>query len=250
MRIGDSPGGIRNRNPHTAIRSGITLLELIVATVIFSIVIAAAYTLLDSARNLTPRAELRAQLFQSARAALQAVEDDFRGAVMPVAPPSSSNPNDLGFIGTSAGSEKEPLDRIEFVSISRHTASQYDVNAADLVFGIDMARLSYWIEQDTTKKAHGLVRERPKELNPVSGPVHREEDVMEISRDVAFLNLRYYDSGEWRDTWDSTQLRKLPKAIEVTVYVRGEWRGEDVLEPFTTRFYLPVGAETPERQQP
>jgi len=231
-------------------RKGFTLLELIVATVIFSIVIAAAYTLLDSARNLTTRAELRAQLFQSARAALQAVEDDFRGAVMPQAPPTSSSPNDLSFIGTSSGSEKEPLDRIEFVSISRHTASQYDVNVADVVRGIDMARLTYWIEQDTTRAAHGLVRERPRELNPVSGPVHRDEDITEIARDVVFLNLRYYDSGEWRDTWDSSQLRKLPKAIEVTVIVRGEWRGEEVLEPFTTRFYLPVGAETPERQQP
>jgi|GEM_PF-3261436 len=230
-------------------RKGFTLLELIVATVIFSIVIAAAYTLLDSARNLTTRAELRAQLFQSARVALQAVEDDFRGAVMPVAPPSSSSPTtDLSFIGTSSGSEKEPLDRLEFVSISRHTAGQYDVNAVDVVRGIDMAKLTYYVEQDTTRKAHGLVRERPVELNPVSGPVRREEDVTEIARDVVFLNLRYYDSGEWRDTWDSSQLRKLPKAIEVTVIVKGEWRGEDVLEPFTTRFYLPVGAETPERQ--
>jgi len=229
-------------------RKGFTLLELIVATVIFTIVIAAAYSLLDSARSLTTRAELRAQLFQSARVALQAVEDDFRGAVMPVVPPTSSTPNDLSFIGTSVGSEKEPLDRLEFVSVSRHTAAPYDVNVVDVVRGSDVARISYWIEPDTMKKAHGLVRERPVELNPVSGPVHREEDVTEISRDVAFLNLRYYDSGEWRDTWDSSQVRKLPKAIEVTVHIRGEWRGEEVLEPFTTRFYLPVGAETPERQ--
>jgi len=230
-------------------RKGFTLLELIVATVIFAIVIAAAYSLLDSAQGMTSRAELRTHLFQSARVALQAIEDDFRGAVMPAMPPSSSTPNDLSFIGTNGGSEKEPLDRLEFVSVSRDTASQYDVNVLDVVWGSDVAKLSYWVEQDTSRKARGLVRERPRELSPVSGFVHREEDVTEISRDVAFLNLRYYDSGEWRDTWDSTQLRKLPKAIEVTVMIRGEWHGEEVLEPFTTRIYLAVGAETPERQQ-
>jgi len=230
-------------------RNGFTLLELIVATVIFSIVIAAAYSLLDSAQSMTSRAELRTQLFQSARVALQAIEDDFRGAVMPAVPPTSASPNDLSFIGTTGGSDKEPLDRLEFVSVSRHTAAPYDVNVLDVVRGSDVAKLSYWVEQDTSRKAHGLVRERPIELSPVSGFVHREEDVIEISRDVAFLNLRYYDSGEWRDTWDSTQLRKLPKAIEVTVYIRGDWHGEEVLEPFTTRFYLPIGAETPERQQ-
>ena len=230
-------------------KGGFTLLELIVATVIFSIVIAAAYTLLDSARSLTTRAELRAQLFQSARIALQAIEDDFRGAVMPVVPPSSASPTDLSFIGTNGGSDKEALDRVEFVSVSRHTAAPYDVNVVDVVRGIDLARLSYWIEQDTTKKAHGLVRERPRELYPPTGPVHREEDVTEIAQDVVFLNLRYYDSGQWLDTWDSSQVRKLPKAIEVTVTVRGEWHGEEVLEPFTTRIYLPVAAETPEKPQ-
>ena len=229
-------------------RKGFTLLELIVATVIFSIVIAAAYSLLDSAQGMTSRAELRTHLFQSARVALQAIEDDFRGAVMPAVAPTSPNPNDLSFIGTSGGTDQQPLDRLEFVSISRHTAGQYDVNVVDVVRGSDVAKLSYWIEQDTSRKAHGLVRERPVELAPVSGFVHREEDVIEISRDVAFLNLRYYDSGQWLDTWDSTQQRKLPKAIEVTVYIRGEWHGEEVLEPFMTRFYLPVGAETPERQ--
>lgn len=230
-------------------RGGFTLLELIVATVIFSLVIAAGYSLLDSARSLTSRAELRAQLFQSARAALHAVEEDLRGAMMPMAPAATATPTDLNFIGTTAGSENEPLDRIEFVSVGRHTASAYDINIVDVVRGGDVARVALWIERDTTKKAHGLVRERPRELSPPGGLVHREEDVVEIAREVVFLNLRYYDSGEWRDAWDSSQLRKLPQAVEVTVHIRGEWRGEDVVEPFTTRFYLPLAAETPERPQ-
>jgi hypothetical protein len=167
---------------------------------------------------------------------------------MPLKPTVSSTTNDLSFIGTNGGSDKAPLARIDFVSVSRHTAATYDVNATDIVFGIDTARLSYWIEQDTSRPAHGLVRERPIELYPVAGFVHREESVREISRDVAFLNLRYYDSGQWLDSWDSTQTGTLPQAIEATVIIRGEWHGEEVLEPFTTRFYLPVGAQTPQRQ--
>lgn len=226
-------------------RRAFTLLELIVATTIFTIVIAAAYSLFDSARGVTSRAELRAQLFQTARTALQAVEEDLRGAVLVASP----NPTDLAFIGTNVGSETQGLDRIEFVSVSRHTASPYDINQAEVVRGIDVAKILYWIEPDTQREKHGLLRERPKELLPPGGPVRREEDVVEIARDVVHLNLRYYEAGEWRDTWDSTQVRKLPKAVEVTVVVRAEWRDEEVLEPFTTRFYLPVAAETPERPQ-
>lgn len=226
-------------------RNGFTLLELIVATTIFTIVIAAAYSLFDSARGVTSRAELRAQLFQTARTALQAIEEDLRGAVVVASP----NPTDLAFIGTNAGSETQGLDRIEFVSVNRHTASPYDIYAVDVVRGIDVSKVYYWIEQDTTRKMHGLVRERPLELLPPGGPVRREEDVLEIAREVVHLNLRYYDAGEWRDTWDSSELRRLPKAVEVTVTVRAEWREEEVLEPFTTRFYLPVAAETPETPQ-
>jgi len=224
-------------------RKAFTLLELVVATSIFAIVIAATYSLFDSARGITTRAEFRAQLFQSARAALQSIEEDLRGAVM------LGTAYDTGFIATNVGSEKEPLDKLEFVSVNRHTAGEYDGNATEVVRGIDVSKVSYWIEADTKRTPHGLLRERPRELTPPSGPVHRDEDVTEVAADVVFVNFRFFDNGQWTDSWDSTQTRKLPKAVEVTVHVRGEWRNEEITEPFMTRFYLPVGAETPEKTQ-
>jgi prepilin-type N-terminal cleavage/methylation domain-containing protein len=222
-------------------RRGFTLLELIVAMIIFTIVISAAYALFDAGRSVTSRAEFRSQLFQTARAALQTVEDDLRGAVMP------STPFDLGFIGTSGGSDKEPLDKLEFVSVNRYTSAAYDVNTVttDKVWGIDMSKVYYSIEPDTTKKAHGFVRECPLELTPPNGPMHRDDDVKELAGDVVFVHFRYFDGTDWQISWDSTQTGNLPKAVEVTVYVRGEWRNEEVVEPFVARFYLPVGGETP-----
>lgn len=223
---------------------GFTLLELVVATSIFGIVVAATYSLFDSARGITTRAEFRAQLFQSARAALQAVEDDLRGAVMP------GTAFDTGFVATNSGSDKEPQDKLEFLSVNRYTGAAYDLYATDVIVrGADVSKVYYWVEADTTRKVHGLVRERPRELTPPSGPVHRDEDVTAVAEDVVYVNFRFYDGAQWTDAWDSTQIRKLPKAVEVTVHVRGEWRGETITEPFTSRFYLPVGAETPEKAQ-
>ena len=225
-------------------RHGFTLLELVVAMVIFSIVVSAAYALFDASRSVTTRAEFRSQLFQSARAALQAVEEDLRGAVQ------GSTPFDTGFIGTGGGSEKEPQDKLEFLSVNRYTGASYDVNKIqDKVWGADLSKVYYSIETDVKKTPHGLVRERPVELTPVNGPVHRDEDISEVAQDVVFLHFRYFDGSEWLTTWDSTQTRKLPKAVEVTVYVKGEWRDEEVIEPFMTRFYLPVGGEQPEKTQ-
>jgi type II secretion system protein J len=225
-------------------RRGFTLLELVIAVAIFAIVVAAAFSLFDAGRSVSSRAEFRSELFQTARAALQAVEDDLRGAVLP------STAFDLGFIGTSGGSDKEPMDTLEFVSANRHTATQYDVNkTTDVVWGIDLSKVYYSIEQDAKKTPHGFVRERPLELTPPNGPAHRTDDIKELAQDVVFVHFRYFDGTDWQTSWDSTQTGTLPKAVETTVYVRGEWRDEEVIEPFMSRIYLPVGGETPAKTQ-
>ena len=222
-------------------RRGFTLLELVIAMVIFSIVVSAAFALFDAGRSVTSRAEFRSELFQTARAALQSVENDLRGVVMP------STPFDTGFIGTSGGSDKEPVDKLEFHTVNRYTGAAYDVNKVqpDQVWGIDLSKVYYSIEPDPKKKPHGFVRELPLELTPPNGPVHRDESIVELAQDVVFVHFRYFDGTDWQTSWDSTVTGTLPKAVEVTVYVRGEWRDEEVVEPFMMRVYLPVGGETP-----
>jgi type II secretion system protein J len=214
-------------------RRGFTLLELIVATIIFTVIMAAAYALFESSRGVSSRAEFRAQLFQTARAALRAVEEDVRGAMM------SGSAFDTGLIGTNGGTADAPTDKLEIVSVNTHT-----VGAKDKM--IDVSKVTYTIDDVITTTARGLARERQKVLTPVTVFAGRDENVEEVAADVVYVNFRYYDV-EWKDAWDSTTQNKLPKAIEVTVHVRGEWRGQEFIEKFTSRFYLPVGAETPEK---
>jgi len=224
-------------------RRAFTLLELVVATTIFAIVVAAAYALFDAGRGAASRAEARALLFQTARAALEALEDDFRGAVMPAVA------FDTGFLGRSRGSSADqPLDEIELISVNTHTA-RAKARKTDLpeVRKIDLSKVAYWIETDLKAPARGLVRERQAVLTQASVNARRPENIEEVAPDLVGLDLRYYD-GDWKQEWDSTSLHKLPKAIEITVVIRGEWRGEEILERFTSRLYLPVAAETPERQ--
>jgi general secretion pathway protein J len=229
-------------------RAGFTLLELVVALMIFAIVLAAALALFQGGRGLSARAEFRAQLFQTARAALQAVEADLRGAAM------SEGPFDTGFVGVNGGSDQEPLDTIEAVAVNdgpRREAWTPSTGAParkePLTPRIDVSQVRWWVEREKGRPYQGLVRERSRVLNPPGVVVRRDEDVEEISRDVAGLDLRYYD-GQWRREWDSRQLNRLPKVVELTVWVRGEFRNETVLEPFTSSFHLPVGAEQPERE--
>ena len=222
-------------------RAGFTLLEMIVAAAIFTAVVAGAYALFDGSRRLAARAEARAELLQTARAALRAIEADLRGAVM------SGTAYDTGFIGTDGGSEGEPLDVLEFVSVASPSAEASIDGYKDATKArrSDLSKVAYWIEKDELKPAHGLVRERLGTMLPPESRTRREEDVEAVSTDVVGLNVRYYD-GQWRDAWNSQQTRKMPRAVEVTVRVR---RAEEI-EVHTARFYLPVAAETPEAGRP
>jgi len=232
-----------------AAAAGFTLVELIVATSIFVVVLGAAYALFDSGRNLSLRAEGHAHLYQAARAALKAIEEDLKGAVMP------SKGYDTGFIGTDTGSPDQPLDTIQFFAVNNVTMPRsLKVDAAHQALTrprIDISSVSYWVETDPKKPAHGLVRWRQSILTPVTPPSPRDEDIEEVAPEVVFLNLRYYDTTNgWQDSWDSTQLNKLPMAVEVTLHLQGDWRKEPYIEKFTSRFFLPVGAVTPARKTP
>lgn len=214
-------------------RKGFTLLEMIVAGAIFTAVVAGAYALFDGSRRLAARAEARADLLQTARAALRAIEADLKGALM------SGSAYDTGFIGADSGT----LDTLELVSVTSPTeeVSEDAYKDATKTRRSDLSKVYYWVEQDQTKAAHGLVRERLGTLLPPESRTRREEDVETVSAEVVGLNLRYYD-GQWRDTWNSRTTGRMPRAVEVAVRVKRE----DEEETHTARFYLPVAAETPE----
>lgn len=215
-------------------KKGFTLLELIVATTIFTIVLSATYALFSSGRAVTVRAEKRARLLQTARAALRAIEADLRGAVM------SGSAFDSGLIGTSKGTSTQPEDTLDLVAVNRHIPWEDEKGGVLEWTGIDLSRVTWQVE-----KNRGLVRERHRELTPVTVFTGREENKETVAEGVVGLDFRYYDSG-WEESWDSTRRYKLPRAIEATIHARAE-EGEAV-EKFSTTVYLAVGAETPEKQ--
>lgn len=215
-------------------RRGFTLLEMVVAIVIFTIVVSAAYALFESGRSVSLRGERRARLFQTARAVLAMIEADLRGAVLPGEDILTE------FTGTDNADGDLPVDEIETLAINLDGLVTEEPQS-------DRSIVRYWIDSE-----RGLLRERDGVLSPPVVDIEREEeeeDYEEVSADVIGLNLRYFDEGTWHDVWESEQERKLPQAVEVTIHVSDTWRGEELVETFTLRFHLTVGAETPEREE-
>lgn len=119
-----------------------------------------------------------------------------------------------GFIGT----DSRPGDRIDFTSFS-HRRLKADTHESD------QNELSYFISRDPDKRDKlDLVRREAKwiDLEPTKGGA-----VLVIAEDVESFDVQYLDnlSGEWTDTWDSTQIAaqpdRLPYQVKLTLVIKG-----------------------------
>ncbi|MBI2933084.1 MAG: hypothetical protein HYY16_15680 [Planctomycetes bacterium] len=192
--------------------------------VIFAAVAGACWALLDAGRGVSARGAAEAARSQTARVALRAIEADVRGAFS-------------AFTGTDGGTEDRPRDTLAVVTVAHQPSLAATEKETDVV------RSTFSIDENK-----GLVRERRKRLTENVTVLDAEAYVEEIARDVVALQVRYTDGSGWVDSWNSDLSGQMPKAVEVTVHVRGVWRGAEDLERFTSRFYLPVAANAPKRQ--
>ncbi|MHC4606103.1 MAG: prepilin-type N-terminal cleavage/methylation domain-containing protein [Planctomycetota bacterium] len=231
-------------------RSGFTLLELIVASTVFAIVMAAAYALLRSGHDMVEKGEGHADVFQTARAVLRDLERDLKAVW------ASGSSYDTGLVGQDDGDETIPLDEIEFLAVRNKKPlptedeeqlteeEKEEVKESPM---IDLSRVSYYIDEE-----EGLMCRRIRLLKKSVVGVDDEEEAEQVCADVVGLNLRYSEDGSWKEVWDSTRSRKLPQAIEVTIVMRPpgreEWEEEE-LDRFTTRVYVHLWENVPEQEE-
>jgi len=216
-------------------KRGFTLLELIVAMVLFSLVMSAAYALFDSGQSLSSDAQKVSAVQQEVRFVLETFRRDLQGTV---GVGSYSESTVYQFLGTNEGTEEEPLDEVRFLAINRETVSSSAPES-------DLGLTRYYLigeEEDIAQK--GLVRIKNSDLLSAIEVEEEEEEAQEIGPNVVFFGLRYYDGSDWQESWDSTLSLTLPLAIEVTllILVPGS---EDDIQSFTGKIFLPVAAETP-----
>lgn len=97
-----------------------------------------------------------------------------------------------------------------------------------LPVNIKNERTTYQVTH-TDQRHRGLVRaERPVQYHS-AGPETRDDNVLfshfaDAAEDVAGTYFRYFGDGEWTDTWNSHELKRLPAAVELTVIFKDDSR--------------------------
>lgn len=118
----------------------------------------------------------------------------------------------LWFLGDEGGSGEDRADRLTFACVH--------ANADDL--GVAAVReVSFYLEEDrsASKTSYVLFRREDELVDEKPGTGGRHYELM---RNVVSLRFRYSLNGrDWRDDWDSTKLRRIPRMVEVRIQIEG-----------------------------
>ncbi len=189
-------------------RAGLTLMELLIALTLTTVVVSAVYSILRSAYDSRRRGEATADLLQIARITQGRIVEDLESAV------TVSEDANYVFTGTDAVEDDFDADTLEFACLSGDPQDPYRVQA-------DLCRVQYYVDLDERTPEEGLIRVALPQ--PVPEDLRDEEveaATRELGRLVVGLDVAYYDptEDEWLPEWQERE--GLPGAVRVALVLR------------------------------
>ena len=211
----------------TRTRAGFTLMEVLLAVAILSIVIAGVYNIWNTSLNAWRRGTDASEVFQRQRIVMEALGELAQSVVF-----FSSNPTLYSIVAA-----KNPGlgDSVSFVTASDAFLPPSEATAAG------MRRVTISLEQNDYRRTYLAIVNQPA-LKPADDS--KDKGTLQahvISTDVSGFYVRYRNprDGTWADTWEDANTP--PSAMEFTV-VFGQ-QGDRLAPVVVTRAVdIPVAA--------
>ncbi len=201
----------RSRLPRRAQNSGFTLIELLIATGVLAAICVLIYTAFAGMRSSKEGVERIDDRYHEGREALRRITRELSSAYISLHRPL--DPTLLVVKTEFVGTRGSPADRLDFNSFSNR---RFDRNSHES----DQCELSYFGSQDPNDSGvTDLVRRisvRPDAKPDKGGRI----DV--IASDIDLFKLKYLDplTGQWAETWDSTDTITHTNQLPIYVWVR------------------------------
>ena len=274
MENGKCQIGPRFQLPDRSHRPAYTLLEIIVATAICVILVAALFAAMDlftrhmqAARDVSEQSGL-------ARALFDRITSDVMHSLTPVAPVfySSSSTSPTSSTGTGSGSSLPASSSssssattdstFQFVFGLKGEKSQLTLFSGGLPpapdperreVGGDLRFITYWIAQ-SNQQPLGLARlefrrATSDQAGQLPAPGSAEEAACVIAEELKGLEFRYLDKSGWNASWDGTDTGSdwltpigPPRAIEIRLFMVDPNQGSQANEQPGLRVYRHVVA--------
>jgi len=216
---------------------GFTLLEILVASAILSIVLAILYGVFS--RTLTSKqiAEEQSAQSRAARIVLLRIGDDLQASL----PFSSEN---VRFVGQTYQTKHLPEASLSFISIGGFflTSGGHEGDWYEVAYKL--------IPDPYSPTERQLVRRTRISPATPSAPENRvpEGETLPLLTGVQGLRFRFFDGRVWHDEWGKEQTRaQLPRAVEVELYLTNKTattrHKEAEVVAFSTVVDLPLASQ-------
>ncbi len=212
---------------------GMTMIEVIVAIGILAMVAVLIHGVIDSLSRGKKGEGMRAERVHEGREALQRIVRDMSSAYLSMHVPTVQAlvTEKTAFVGRNS----TQFDRLDFTAFA-HRRTDRDSHESD------QAEVGYFVvvDPEVPDKMDLVRREQtPIDFDPLKGGI-----VDVVAEDVDEFDIRYLDplTGQWIESWDSTQVtgqpNRLPLAARIRLVLKGVGGGAQYA--YTTKVFLPI----------
>lgn len=194
-------------------RRGITLIEVMVALGVLALIAALVYGAFEAMSRTRAGIDGASERYHQGRTAISRISREIQASFLSLHRPMQ-NPglqvSQTIFRGQNGGVG----DRVDFTSFS-HRRLGFGAHESD------QNELSYFVARGKTGDTLDLARRESKiiDMEPTTGGV-----VQIMAENIALFELSYLDgaTGDWKDTWDTTQVEnfeRLPRQVRVELHI-------------------------------
>jgi general secretion pathway protein J len=213
---------------------GMTLIEVIIAVSIMAMISLLLYGAFDTLSRGKRAEAMRADRSRQGREAMNRIVREMSSAYVSLHAPLTQA---MLTRRTAWIAERgTPGDRVDFASFAHR---RLDLGVAES----DQAEVGYFVAPDPAVEGkNDLVR---REQTPIDFDTRVGGNTQVLAEDIESFELRYFDpiSGQWLETWDTTQstgqFNRLPFEVKVTLVLKGIKEGAPPLR-YQTKFVVPV----------
>lgn len=204
---GAAPPGSRGPGP-TARNAGFTLIEIMVATAIASIIMVMMYASYRSIFNSIMRSTGHAEFYENVNLAISKIDQDISNTYY------AKNNKNIRFT-----CEDEGGNSVLTLASVNHTDTSISGSLNTPNHVSDVREVSYYLKQD--RATAGLFTLIKKEkIN------YWEEEAIDggteniLLPNVVSLKFDFHRGEQWDENWDSTQNNQIPRAVRTTLLVK------------------------------
>ena len=192
---------------HLRFEKAFTLIEILIALAILAILSTVIYGAISQSHALSTRLEAMSESYQTLRQLFQMMQDDLSTAYYSESAGTNLTSAPV-FIGSSLDlkaslSSSEPLLRFTTLGHRRWQSNSPET---------DLGLVEYEVRRDP---ATNLLTVFHKEETNLLSTTEASTEEYELAEGLKEFSVRFFDGTDWADTWDSTEKKDVPQAVEV-----------------------------------